>query len=411
MIKETFHKVQDKQKLILHCHGLPGSGKSQLVRMLAKRFPYSVETAVKHKSNIKWHVQCGETDHNLIKEFWRLAKKLSENCLTNPHIVWESIEQDLKRNQSMLFVEMLLNCNVPILIIFEDPVDNDRELLRNFFQILDSSFQDLNHSKFHVYVTSRKKWPIISNNDCLGLGCYEVSLVKGFTLNESIEFLRKGFVDKGERTATSSSDQTLGRERLAIFTDKVPRKIEKSEDTSTQAEEREKTLIKVFHRFSGMPLGLLSARCFCRFSNLSYKEYLELVEDCKYDILSSEKEAILDEYGRSGEHIFQAIALLFFPDSDDTEPLADLNLDAKILCCVSYFHFNCIPRFLLEHCCNVVRKKKNKRCISFHSKQSRCWQVYFQACKSKFKHGGNCGKKHIFARSCFTCYETNFPLG
>ena len=171
-------------------------------------------------------------------------------------------------------------------------------------------------SKFHVYFTSRSKWPLLSKS-LSSIEYHETININGFSEDEAIRFLQ----------------QSDGR------------------TTDTRED-----LIKVFKRFSGLPLGLLAAKGFCHCTGLTYEKYLMLVDDYSYDILLHEKEAIEMEYGESAEHVFQAIVMPFFPGDGTSTGV----LFWKVLRCISFFHYDRIPRFLLDHCCHVVRENKIK---------------------------------------------------
>ena len=318
-IKSTLTKVRNKHKLMLHCYGVPGSGKSQLVRTLAKKFPYGTDE--KNSLCIKWHYQCKDTGDDLQKEFQHLAEKLQENYLARTDDVWQSIEKEFRKNQANKLVEMLLNCKIPILIVLEDPAQKDQNLLQDFFHHLDKDFEESNHSPFHVYITSRIKSSIIAPMMSENLEGYEAINVVGFNQEEGINFLERY---KGEA-------------------------IEARED-----------LIKVFKRFSGMPLGMLAAKGFCRFADINYKDYLELAEDRDCNILLEEKEAILQEYGQAAEHIFQAVVMPFMPEEESTSSSDNLDLHWQVLCCISNFHYDSLPRFLVEACFTTIREQKAK---------------------------------------------------
>ena len=318
-IKSTSNKVKNKQKFILNCYGVPGSGKSQLVRTLAKKFPHGTDG--KNSLYIKWHIRCKDTGDDLQKEFQHLAEKLQEKYLARTDNVWQSIEKEFRKNQANKFVEMLLNCKVPILIVLEDPAQKDQNMLQDFFRHLDKDFQENNHSPFHVYITSRKKSPIIAPMTSEHLEGYEAINVVGFNQEEGINFLERY---EGEA-------------------------IEARED-----------LIKVFRRFSGMPLGMLAAKSFCRYADINYKDYLELAKDNDYYIVLEEKEAILQEYGQSAEHIFQAVVMSFMPKEESTSSSANLDLHWQVLCCISNFHYDRLPRFLVEACFSTICEQKAK---------------------------------------------------
>ena len=319
VISTTLVKVKDKHNLILHCYGVPGSGKSQLVRTLAKKFPYLTETVESNPLCIKWHVQCKDTNDDLKKELQSLVQKLHENHFVDNPSICQNIEKEFGKNQAKLFLEVLLNCQVPILLILEDPTEETRQLLRNLFELLNAHFQENSSSfKFHIYVTSRLKSPIMPWIVSQRMECYKIINIKGFNLEEGINYLKRSDV--------------------------------------ANADARE-DLFKVFERFSGMPLGMLAAKSYCQYTGLNYKEYLNLSEDISYDISTFEREAILQEYGQSAEHIFQAIVMVFMPEEAESS-YENRGLHWSILSCISFFHYDSIPRFLLEFCCHTLRQNQ-----------------------------------------------------
>ena len=332
-------KVRNREHLILHFYGFPGSGKSQLVRLLAQKFPYSNANTVNDTPSsstttqqrlpvndpvcIKWHVQCKDTGDNLKEEFLKLAEELQNNSYAESAICFKSLREEFRKDQANIFVQILVNCHAPVLIIVEDPTDvkNEIPILRNFFESLNQHFQTASPSKFHVYVTSRSRTSVLTESMSLALQCHQIFNINGFTEDEAVYFLQR----------------------------------ENVSETDTR-----EILVKVFERFSGLPLGLLAAKGYCQQTGLEYGEYLELVDDVEYDIISQEKEATLEEYGQNVEHVFQAIVMPFIPDSDCGQGFTNPILHWKILCCISYFHYDRIPRFLLEHCCHIIRESEVK---------------------------------------------------
>ena len=318
-IKSAYEKVENHLSFILHCFGLPGSGKSQLVYALARKFPYPNKNSGK-KSDlfIKWHVRCynkSNTMTALKKSFEQLMEEMQEkNFCRNTSV--EKIKKDFE-NSAGIFLEMLLNCKVPILILLEDPSNETRKWLQVFFQHLNGRFPE---SQLHVYVTSRQKSQVVAEEIFQSIKCYEAIEVKGFNQEEGIQFLKKKY-NKG-------------------FV---------KED-----------FIHVFERFSGMPLGLIAANSYCRCAEIDYKTYLELAEGTDY-ISPLEEDAISKVFGKYAENvnIFQAIVMLFKPVGKINH-VANASLDWRILCCISNFHHDGLPFFLLQSCCHAVRVCENK---------------------------------------------------
>ena len=311
---DTLKKVRSKSKLILHCYGVAGSGKSQLVRSLAKIFPYHNTKA----SPIKWHIQCTDTRNALKKELVKLAENLRKNGYIPEDTDLTPLKESFGKDKLKRLVQMFFNCKVSVLIIIEDPTERESELLQSFFKIWNEKFQDGKQNKFHIYVTSRSK-TVIPPKRTSSVECYELQQIVGFTEEESIRFLKEA---KDATRDTSDED-----------------------------------LILIHKRFSGLPLGLLSAKCYCEYTlGLNYKKYLKLAKNPSYDIQSKQKEAIRKLYGRSAAavHIFQAIVMTFFPKDQTLAGTGSKDLYWKILCCISYFHFDRIPRFLLDYCCHIV---------------------------------------------------------
>ena len=294
-----------------------------MARSLAKKFPYSDSVAATNQSlptslhTIKWHVQCKDTGNDLKDEFKYLAEELQDNGFIEKAPL-RHLDKDFKKNEARVFVDLLLNCNVPVLILIEDPSDAEKELLLSLFNCLNEKFDQSHHHKFHIYVTLRSLSPE-TKEEFSALEWHETLNVNGFNKKEAILFL-------------------------------------KADNIKPDAEE---DLVKVYQRFSGMPLGLLAAKMFCQRSGINYKKYLLKAENSD-DILLKEKKALQQIYGQSPavEHVFQAIVMLFFPGKDTVSSDTSETLHWKMLCCISYFHYNCIPRFLLERCCHCIREKK-----------------------------------------------------
>lgn len=323
---KTFHDIYEKiknlKKCILHCWGVPGSGKSQIVRKLAEKFPFP-EDDEKTVSEIviKWHIQCKDSGHDVKGELKKLADSLFKKAHITNKNEYQSIEDDLTENSTDNLVNTLSALSAPVLIIVEDP-DPDKTnpsniLLQDFLRKLSAnSTQSDKKPVVHFYFTSRTKSPILKSSETKNIQIYSEMSVTGFNETEALEYLTT------------------------------------EEETDAQAAS------KIYRRFSGLPLGLQAAKGYCSNSMISSSDYLELLEDIEYDIIEEEKQGIINEFGKNAKHVFQAIVLPFIPPAEsDILP----NLHWKILRCISYFNYDRILLSTLEYCCHLLRETKVKK--------------------------------------------------
>ena len=314
---ETFKHIREKIEkemiMILLCHGVPGSGKSQIARKLADEFPFG-----NHSNEddilIKWHIQCKDSGHNLKEKMKELAEKLLKNSFIENQEKCQSIVDELEENNnSELLIDVLVKTGVPVLIIVEDPSNEHIPLLNDLCTNLRdrAEKQKTISKKFHLHISSRKNIVLLEGKP--NLPFYKVENIKGFNEKEALNYLNRGLVE------SNSSHDALA----------------------------------VFQFFSGLPLGLNVARAHCNKAKMNYKKYLVLVKDVNYDIISKEKEAIIEEYGNSAPHLFQAIVA----------PFKTEELQLKILRCLSYFHYDRIPSYVLQQCCHLLQTGQGKRFI------------------------------------------------
>ena len=314
---EIFNKIKDKKKCILHCWGVPGSGKSQIVRKLADEFPFSNDNKSTANTVVKWHIQCKDSEQKVKKELQNLAEELLTNAYIQKKEVYESITTELQDNKCDKLYDKLRSCSFPVLIIIEDPGSDEKNLnkslLQDFLRKLSSSDSQLlnNDIKIHLYITSRKNNPILHEDETKDQNIYVKEKVKGFNKQEALQYM-------------------LNQCR-PILNNKA---------------------LQIFKRFSGLPLGLLGAKRYCDEAKINYTGYLELLKESEFDIMEEEQEKIKKEFGNSAEHVFQAIVLPFLPsdESADNKPC----LHYKILKCLSYFNYGRIPVFAVEYFFDLI---------------------------------------------------------
>ena len=325
VLTETFIQIREKIKneaiVILQCCGVPGSGKSETIRKLAEEFPFE---EVSQKVLVKWHILCKDSGHNLQEQLKNLTDKLLKHSMITDPEQHSDIVVNLKTNDSIEFVDALVKLEIPILILVEDPLEDQIPLLRDVSTNLKRNAEKRKNiaQKIHLYVSSRKNIALLKVGS--DINCYKSEKIEGFNKDEALSFLNQ------ELPESDNKDK-----------------------------------LEIFQIFSGLPLGLNTAKTFCKKARIDYRKYLELVKDVEYDIISKEKEAILEEYGCATQHIFQAIVIPFEPVVTPLVPTHHRNaisaiLIWKILCCLSYLHYDRIPRFVLEHFCHVLRDIKVK---------------------------------------------------
>ena len=317
---KTFINVRDKIKnemaVVLQCHGVPGSGKSEILRKLAAEFPFQTESS-KTDLLIQWHIQCKDSDHNLREELKKLTEKLLKHSFLNSQN-YHDIVENLDDDEAEPLVDACVKFKIPVLIVIEDPDSNKRTLLQSLCKNLrrQSEESDLISAKFHVYISSRKKIFLLRPKYNESIPCYKDEKVTGFDKEESLKFLETGM-------------------------------LEDADDSSS--------MLEIFQRFSGLPLGLIASKTYCKKARITYSDYLSLVKDVDYNIIDKEKKAVTDEYGHAAKHIFQAIVVPFMPSDND----ACIGiLPRKILCCLSWFNYDRIPQYVLHQCCHLLRDGK-----------------------------------------------------
>ena len=316
-LKRIRNKIEREIITILQCHGVPGSGKSQIIRKLAKDFPFrnnSNETDIL----IKWHIQCKDSDHDLRNELVVLDEKLTKHSFIKKLEINQSIADNLEENETKPLVDFLVNVDVPVLIIVEDPPDRQITLLKNLCANLKSHAENRKSllNKIHLYISSRKNTVLVKEQN---VPCYKLEKVEGFSRQEALNYLSL------EEIENDTDDKSA-----------------------------------VYQFFSGLPLDLNAAKTFCSKAYINYQEYLELMKDVDYDIINKENDAVMKEFGSSAPHVFEALVKPFSPRDKDEKSTV---LPWKILCCLSYFHYDRIPRYVFEQCFHLLREKRVKKSV------------------------------------------------
>ena len=321
--KKILKKIKEENMCILHCWGVSGSGKSQIVRKLAESFPFTYNDKKSSSKNvIKWHIQCKDSRHDVNKELQKLTDELFKNAYIQNKETYQSIKDGLNDNVCDMLVQTLLLCSFPVLIIVEDPDPDSCEekqnikLLQDFLRKLSrSSLELVNKPTMHFYVTSRTGNPILKEDEANPMSIYKKEIVTGFDVSEALEYLLSN--DKPNKESAT----------------------------------------KIFQLFNGIPLGLQAAKGYCDDARINYSDYLHLLQATEYDIIRDEEEAITKEFGDSAKHVFQAIVLPFIPSDEDYTAC----LHWKILLCLSYFNYDRIPRFAVEYCYSLLHESKVKK--------------------------------------------------
>ena len=309
------------KKVVLHCHGLPGSGKSQIVRKLAAEFPFSQKT---NEIVLKLQIKCQDCRDNVKEELQNVT-----NQLERKNFITENDKEDLKKclanDSTDNFVDILLNQKFPVLIVVENPeLNTSKALLQDFVRKLSAnSYENKGEPNLHLYIASRTESSVLRKDERIKSSIYVKKRIRGFNKSESLEYL---------------------------------------ELNSEMSDQDENERILIFKRFGGLPQGLQTAKNFCLDHNKRYSDYLNMINKFEYRIFEAEKNDIKSEFGESAEHLFQAMVFSIVAlDKLDQPDLKYPRL--KILSCLSYLHFDRIPWSTLELCYKILckRKLKNKK--------------------------------------------------
>ena len=304
--EKILNQVQERGGVVLHCAGLPGSGKTQIIRQLVQEFPFSSDN---DRLVVKWHICCKDDGHKITD----MLKKLAEH-LQKYHFIDENNCQVIKghidvNNSAKELVKVLYDSNASVVIVIEDLEEKD-DLLRDFVRCLKIESQNLRSAKFHVYVTSRKRTSVISNEEIREIKKSEFPYIEetidGFSKSEAVEYL---------------CDSTI------------------SQDQKAAAE--------IYERFSGLPLAMQFVKRYCEQMIYKYQTYNEKVNADSVNVMPHENEAVTEEYKFDGSHLFHRIIMPLWKINGRQN--SDSYLHWNFLACLSYLDYQSIPSLIFKH--------------------------------------------------------------
>ena len=310
-------QVQERCGVVLHCAGLPGSGKTQIIRQLVQEFPFSSDN---DRLVVKWHICCKDDGHKITD----MLKKLAEH-LQKHHFIDEDkcqvIKDHIHGNKSATdLVKVLYESNASVVIAIED-LEEINDLLRDFVRCLKDQ-RNQRSAKFHVYVMSRKRTSVISNEEIREIKksslLYIEEIIDGFSKSEAVEYL---------------CDSTI------------------SQDQKAAAE--------IYERFSGLPLAMQFVKRYCERMIYKYQIYNEKVNADSVNVMSHEIEAVTEEYKFDGSHLFHRIILPLWKINGRQNN--DSYLHWNFLACLSHLNFESIPSVIFKHFYSTLHK-------DFHAK-------------------------------------------
>ena len=303
-LKNVISTIQDSDVVLLHCCGLPGCGKTQLIHQLQSKFPFN---AANNEKVIEWSIRCND-GHDIERSLKTFVERLNfHNYVTEQQRLM--IQYDLEDGKTTELVNTLSESLSSVLIVIEDLQETDSLLLDLVRCLNDLKSIKSPSFKFHVYVTSRLTSVVCEKDEISefrenGHLKYETISLDGFDKNEALDHLCKN--------RSSSIDERNAAE-------------------------------KIFERFSGLPLAMQIVRKYCsRPFKITYKKYLEQTKTISLQkLLQNEANSMPYDYSKS--HPFESIAYpLVATSTTDGVELFYWNY----LACLARLHVECIPEVI-----------------------------------------------------------------
>jgi len=257
---ETFtiikQELRKKNSMVLHLHGLPGSGKSATVRKLAAEFPFDNDK----QFFINYLVECSDSSEDMEDCLNQLLREMMDCGLVHNKTACDRASELLKKKRSQSFVEILSEASIPMLIVIEDPHEKDMDLLNDLiFTINYKTFS----SQMYFCVTSQSK----GTCDFLDFDAFKKFEITGLTGEEGLKLL-------GISIEASDADR--------------------------------KAALTIVSNLGGSPLGLIAVRATCKKSRLTFEEYSRLGP---YS-LNKEIQHLKELHGVHTKHLYQALVTL-----------------------------------------------------------------------------------------------------
>jgi len=257
---ETFtiikQELRKKNSMVLHLHGLPGSGKSATVRKLAAEFPFDNDK----QFFINYLVECSDSSEDMEDCLNQLLREMMDCGLVHNKTACDRASELLKKKRSQSFVEILSEASIPTLIVIEDPHEKDMDLLNDLiFTINYKTFS----SQMYFCVTSQSK----GTCDFPDFDAFKKFEITGLTGEEGLKLL-------GISIEASDADR--------------------------------KAALTIISNLGGSPLGLIAVRATCKKSRLTFEEYSRLGP---YS-LHKEIQHLKELHGVHTKHLYQALVTL-----------------------------------------------------------------------------------------------------